>query len=247
VPLRDLFERVYFRMERTLAPDVRYAQWAYEEALGDYVLPGVAWLDLGCGRRLLPPWRAARERELVGRCRQLVGVDLDLPSLIDNLSLSLRAMSSATELPFADGTFDIVTANMVVEHLPDPEHAFREIARVLAPGGLLVFHTPNAGAYPTAVAAAIPDGAKRLLARALEGRLADDVFPTFYRANSQSAITALGNATGFDVVALRLVSSGAVFARVPPLAFIELLWLRYLSSPARADRRSNIIAILRKR
>jgi SAM-dependent methyltransferase len=48
-------------------------------------------------------------------------------------------------LPFAAGSFDLVSANMVLEHLPAPEQVFQEIARVLAPGGKFVFLTRHLG------------------------------------------------------------------------------------------------------
>lgn len=46
-------------------------------------------------------------------------------------------------LPFAAGIFDVVTLWDVVEHLPCPEGALAEARRVLRPGGLLAFSTPN--------------------------------------------------------------------------------------------------------
>src|ERR1700758_4390316 len=47
------------------------------------------------------------------------------------------------ELPFADGTFASVLSVQSIEHVPDPERAMREVARVLAPGGVAIFVTPN--------------------------------------------------------------------------------------------------------
>ncbi len=44
---------------------------------------------------------------------------------------------------FPDGYFDALVAKHVVEHLPDPPGAFRQFARLLKPGGILVFGTPN--------------------------------------------------------------------------------------------------------
>ncbi|TDO30588.1 methyltransferase family protein [Kribbella sp. VKM Ac-2527] len=44
----------------------------------------------------------------------------------------------ATELPFGDGTFDVVIANHMLYHLDDPTAALREFARVLRNGGRLV-------------------------------------------------------------------------------------------------------------
>ena len=46
------------------------------------------------------------------------------------------------ELPFATGTVDLVIASEVIEHLPDPQAAFSEIARVLVPGGFVVLTIP---------------------------------------------------------------------------------------------------------
>src|SRR2546423_89000 len=45
-------------------------------------------------------------------------------------------------LPFGDGAFDVVCAFEVLEHIPDDDQALAEIARVLRPGGALVFSVP---------------------------------------------------------------------------------------------------------
>ncbi|MGB9234765.1 MAG: class I SAM-dependent methyltransferase [Terriglobales bacterium] len=46
-------------------------------------------------------------------------------------------------LPFAGKTFDLVTLNQVVEHVPDPIAVLREAARVLRPGGAMYVACPN--------------------------------------------------------------------------------------------------------
>lgn len=47
------------------------------------------------------------------------------------------------KLPYQDGTFDVVTATEVIEHLEDFRAILREIYRVLKPGGVCVLSTPN--------------------------------------------------------------------------------------------------------
>jgi ubiquinone/menaquinone biosynthesis C-methylase UbiE len=47
--------------------------------------------------------------------------------------------SDAEELRFEDGSFDAVVGGFVVNHLPHPERAMAEAARVLAPGGAVAF------------------------------------------------------------------------------------------------------------
>lgn len=50
--------------------------------------------------------------------------------------------ASAEALPFADATFEVVTAFDVVEHCADERLALAELARVLAPGGRLLLSVP---------------------------------------------------------------------------------------------------------
>jgi ubiquinone/menaquinone biosynthesis C-methylase UbiE len=47
-------------------------------------------------------------------------------------------IADAEELPYPDETFDIVVGHAVIHHIPDVEQAFREMLRVLKPGGRVV-------------------------------------------------------------------------------------------------------------
>jgi SAM-dependent methyltransferase len=49
------------------------------------------------------------------------------------------AACEASELPFADHSFDLVFGHAVLHHLPDLGAAFREFRRVLRPGGVVAF------------------------------------------------------------------------------------------------------------
>lgn len=53
--------------------------------------------------------------------------------------------ASAQELPYKDGSFNVVIIKHIVEHLPDPQQALNEIGRVTEPGGILILATPNLG------------------------------------------------------------------------------------------------------
>lgn len=48
-------------------------------------------------------------------------------------------------LPFDNDTFDVVIANHMLYHVPDPDLAIREMARVVAPGGTLLASTNGFG------------------------------------------------------------------------------------------------------
>ena len=67
-------------------------------------------------------------------------VSLDL--LPEGLVPGQGVCGSATELPFGDGTFDVVSAFDVVEHCADDELAVAELARVLTPGGRMLLSVP---------------------------------------------------------------------------------------------------------
>jgi SAM-dependent methyltransferase len=49
------------------------------------------------------------------------------------------AVCAAEELPFEDGSFDLVLGHAILHHIPDLEQAFAEMRRVLRPGGLVLF------------------------------------------------------------------------------------------------------------
>lgn len=60
--------------------------------------------------------------------------------------LTFHHVADTTRLPFADGQFDMVVMNAVLEHIPPPQRSahLREVWRVLAAGGhLLLGETPN--------------------------------------------------------------------------------------------------------
>lgn len=50
-------------------------------------------------------------------------------------------VADADKLPFEDNSFELVFSNLTIQWLPDLAHTFKELNRVLKPGGLLIFST----------------------------------------------------------------------------------------------------------
>ena len=102
---------------------------------------GCSVLDIGCGAGFLTNYLAKQGY-------RVSGIDLSTSSLQEARrrdetgSVSYHS-GNATSLPFADQSFDVVTAMDLLEHVEQPDQVIREAARVLKKGGLFFFHTFN--------------------------------------------------------------------------------------------------------
>src|SRR6185503_14220063 len=243
---RTLSEDLYSRGRSVVLPDLQNSQYAYAAALRRELHQSARWLDLGCGHEHLPPWFSSADRRLDTADRIAVGIDLDEPALRRHRGLTLGTLGNIEQLPFATGTFDLVTANMVLEHVERPASLFAEIARVLGDGGRLLVHTPNLFGYSTLAATLLPQAVKLRLAKAWNERDAGDVYPTYYRANTRAALKTLAEDAGLAVKEIVLVLSSPLSATFAPLMIPELLLLRALSLPALGALRPCMVATFTK-
>jgi SAM-dependent methyltransferase len=90
-------------------------------------------LDVGCGDR---PY------ETLIPSREYIGLDLDTPE--SRARGKADAFYEGRTFPFADGYFDAVVCNQVLEHVFEPDAFVEEIARVLKAGGRLLLTVPFA-------------------------------------------------------------------------------------------------------
>ena len=105
----------------------------------------------------------------------------------------------------------------------------------------------NAVGYFAKLRRLVPAQWVKPIAKALDGRESDDVFEVQYKANSESDIVKLATESNFEIEQFRMISSDATFALVPPLAVVELFWIRLLMSSSFRRFRTNLIVVLRKK
>jgi ubiquinone/menaquinone biosynthesis C-methylase UbiE len=130
---------------------LRSHKWRTAENSAAFVLPylraGMSLLDVGCGPGTIT---ADLARRIPGG--EVVGIDLP-PDVIGAAQREFGAANLRFEvgdvyaLHFDAGSFDLVYAHQVLQHLGDPVAALREMLRVLRPGGLVAVRDSDYGAF----------------------------------------------------------------------------------------------------
>jgi len=126
-------------------------------------------LDVGCGTGTMLGY--------LSRYGHAQGIDADEQAVRFCIERGVGDVQqvTASTLPFADGTFDLVTILDVLEHIDDDAGTLRELHRVLRPGGLLLVSVP-AYRFLWGPQDEISNHKRRYVARTLRARLVDAGF-----------------------------------------------------------------------
>lgn len=164
-------------------------------------------LDAACGTGIVT--RVAMER--FSNIRKMVGVDLN-PGMLEVAGANTPKTNIPIEwqqgdicaLPFPDGSFDVVLCQQSLQFIPDKAAALREMRRVLADNGKLVFTVWIESPYHTALADALT---RHVSAEAAKGCLSP------YALHDARTVRKLVSDAGFRNIDMRLLE---VMIRVSP-------------------------------
>lgn len=99
-------------------------------------------LDLGCGNGA-----SSRELKSTFSASKITAVDI-APGMLEEAKKSQSwfktihyQQADIDQLPFENNSFDLLFSNLTIQWLPDLKITFKELNRVLKPGGLLIFST----------------------------------------------------------------------------------------------------------
>lgn len=174
-------------------------------------------LDVCCGT-------GAVARHLVPSGANVSGVDF-APDMIEQAAKSVPTArfvtGDAQHLPFEDGMFDAVLTNFGHYHLPDPDKAITEAARVLKPGGRYGFTTwvgPDAS-----------DGFRLIFETILgnvDRRVETPAAPDAFRLADETVARRVLESAGFGDVAVETFASEITCAPYEFVAFLKAATVR---------------------
>jgi len=235
--------RACWKMIATQYQEPKGKHELFDDLFNSSLRDGGLVLDLGCGdnSRLEAAKRVTHFR--------LIGLDCAHEALTNNSDADLKIVSDAAAVPIQQDTIDCITSRFVLEHLTNPDAVFKEVARILKPGGLFIVMTPNMFNPYVWAAKLIPNKYHSAILKAISGCADVENFPTYYRVNTATRLNKVAGRAG-------LVHQHLLMYQPPPYAlifsrFLCLLGIWYCRLVRRVDGlkflRSVIIAVYRKR
>lgn len=185
-------------------PD-RWDDALFNRFILDRLEPSHVVLDIGAGAGIVP------EMDFRDHAARVCGLDPD-PRVVDNPHLSEGKVGFGEEIPYDDETFDLVFCDNVLEHLERPAEVFREVRRVLKPGGRFLGKTPNYWHYVAIGASLTPHSFHRRF-NAGRGRDEEDTFPTCYRANTRRDLRRLAAECDLELRSCEMIEGRPEYLR----------------------------------
>ena len=200
-------------------------------------------LDYGCGRGNV------MQMNFLGHAKFIAGVDPDKEVFSNKFINEAKILDIETNIiDYPNNTFDIVFSDNVMEHIKNSNSVLQEINRVLKPGGVLLFKTPNKHHYMPLIARFTPTWFHRYYNKK-RGRDSADTFPTTYQLNTKSDIARFSANNSFAVDRVTILEGRPEYLRLTfPTYLLGLAYERLVNSSSKLEFiRCVIIAKLVKK
>lgn len=184
----------------------------FREQIIEHLKTPLDVLDLGAGSGIVS------QMNFKGIAGHVCGIDPD-ERVLNNPYLNEGKIAFGEDVPYADESFDLIFADNVLEHLPNPEKVFSEVRRLLRPGGMFLGKTPNKWHYMPLIARLTPHWFHQWINK-WRGRVGEDVFPTRYQANSVSDVEKHAITAGLEVNRIDLIEGRPEYLRMSFLTYI---------------------------
>lgn len=182
----------------------------YEALLAGTCVPGLRWLDIGCGRELCPS-NPTLARLLAGRVAHLAGLDPD--ATLDENPYVHEKVKRSIDGYDGGGRFDLVTLRMVAEHIDQPEACAKAMASALAPGGLAIVYTVYGLSPMPLLTRLAPMRLRHKIKHLLWRTEEKDTFPTRFRMNTRRQLRRLFAGVGLREEAFLRLDDCRTFSR----------------------------------
>lgn len=192
-----------------------FAKWAPHLVEAASVTPGHRVLDVACGTGVVA-------REAADRLRgdgTVVGVDINdgMLAVAERLRPDLEwRQADAAQLPFTDGSFDVVLCQAALMFFPQPERALSEMARVVDAAGTVAIHVWSSLPAQTGWAPFYE------VVRLHGGTAAIDLISTYWSRGDLGELEALCAASGLRVDRVRTRQETATFDSVDDFVATEV-------------------------
>jgi SAM-dependent methyltransferase len=181
------------------------------------IAKGADILEIGAGAR-------NDTTKFLSTLGKVTAIDVDV-DVLNNPSATMSLVFDGVHFPIPDSSVDACVSNWVLEHVADPVSHFCEVSRVLRPGGMYCFRTPNLFHYVMLGSRLLPHSAHLLLANRLRkmGPEAHPPWPTYYRANRPGRLKQLIERAGLSAARLTMIEPEPAYGRAHAALFYPMM------------------------
>tara|TARA_A100001388_G_C28636476_1_gene434886 strand:- start:125 stop:844 length:720 start_codon:yes stop_codon:yes gene_type:complete len=144
-------------------------------------------LDFGAGRGSWAEDKSLfrkKTRRLIGKVKKVYGCDID-KAIYSNKNIDEILEIKDGKVIFPGESIDLITADYVLEHIENPKEFFKEIDRLLKPGGWFCARTPHKYNLISIGARLIKNKSHASFLSYIQPQRKEiDIFPTHYRLNT---------------------------------------------------------------